>query len=95
MLILLTSLNVAYVITTTKPEDKEDETLEKTRRRNKWENNDFICQGHILNGMKNSLFDVDQVHEYAKLLWDSLEGKYMAKDASSKKFLVSSFNQGL
>nr|GEU85744.1 zinc finger, CCHC-type [Tanacetum cinerariifolium] len=28
----------------------------------------------------------------AKELWDSLESKYMAKDASSKKFLVSNFN---
>ncbi|GKB22252.1 zinc finger, CCHC-type containing protein, partial [Tanacetum coccineum] len=28
----------------------------------------------------------------AKELWDSLESKYMAEDASSKKFLVSNFN---
>ncbi|GJZ80200.1 zinc finger, CCHC-type containing protein, partial [Tanacetum coccineum] len=30
--------------------------------------------------------------ESAKELWDSLESKYMAEDASSKKFLVSNFN---
>ncbi|GKE12054.1 hypothetical protein Tco_1415605 [Tanacetum coccineum] len=30
--------------------------------------------------------------ESAKKLWDSLESKYMAEDASSKKFLVSNFN---
>ncbi|GJQ91769.1 zinc finger, CCHC-type containing protein [Tanacetum coccineum] len=29
---------------------------------------------------------------YAEELWDSLESKYMAKDSSSKKFLVSNFN---
>ena len=28
----------------------------------------------------------------AKLLWEALEEKYMAEDASSKKFLVSNFN---
>lgn len=37
MLILLTSFNVAYVTSTTKLKEKEDETLEETRRRNKWE----------------------------------------------------------
>nr|GEY62688.1 zinc finger, CCHC-type [Tanacetum cinerariifolium] len=30
-------------------------------------------------------------HGSAKELWDSLESKYMAEDASSKKFLVSNF----
>ena len=42
MLILLTSLHVAYLISTPNPEEKENETLEKTRKMNKWENNDFI-----------------------------------------------------
>ena len=42
--------------------------------------------------MTDTLFGVDQFHESVKLLWDSLEDKYMAEDASSKKFLVSNFN---
>ncbi|GKE03111.1 hypothetical protein Tco_1391094, partial [Tanacetum coccineum] len=48
--------------------------------------------GHILNGMSDSLFDVYTNVESAKELWDSLESKYMAEDSSSKKFLVSNFN---
>ena len=36
MLILITSLNVAYVISTLKSEEKENETLEEARKRNKW-----------------------------------------------------------
>ncbi|GKC33667.1 hypothetical protein Tco_1046051, partial [Tanacetum coccineum] len=32
-----------------------------------------------------------QIVESRKELWDSLEAKYMAKDASSKKFFVSNF----
>ncbi|GJY03109.1 zinc finger, CCHC-type containing protein [Tanacetum coccineum] len=55
-------------------------------------NDDYICRGHILNGMSDSLFDVYQNVKPAKELWDSLESKYMAEDASSKKFLVSNFN---
>ncbi|GKG10531.1 hypothetical protein Tco_0341931, partial [Tanacetum coccineum] len=30
--------------------------------------------------------------ESTKELWDSFESKYMAEDASSKKFLVCNFN---
>ncbi|GJR34524.1 zinc finger, CCHC-type containing protein [Tanacetum coccineum] len=58
----------------------------------KWDNEDYICRGHILNGMSDALFDVYQNVESAKELWDQLEAKYMAEDTSSKKFLVSNFN---
>nr|GEZ45207.1 zinc finger, CCHC-type [Tanacetum cinerariifolium] len=54
-------------------------------KRMKWENDDYICRGHILNGMDDSLFDIYQNIESTKALWESLESKYMAEDASSKK----------
>nr|GFA14725.1 zinc finger, CCHC-type [Tanacetum cinerariifolium] len=41
--------------------------------------------------MDDSLFDIYQNIESAKALWESLESKYMAEDASSKKFLVGNF----
>ena len=88
---LLTTLKVVYVLSTPMPEEIENETIEQTRQRCKWENDDYICRGHILNGMSDSLFDVYQNVESAKELWDSLESMYMAEDASSKKFLVSNF----
>ncbi|GJV58944.1 zinc finger, CCHC-type containing protein [Tanacetum coccineum] len=74
------------------PELMEDSTVETIRIREKWENGDYICRGHILNGMSDSRFDVYTNVESAKELWDSLESKYMAEDSSSKKFLVSNFN---
>ncbi|GKC86452.1 zinc finger, CCHC-type containing protein, partial [Tanacetum coccineum] len=89
---LLTTLKVVYVLTTPMPELVEDVTLEAIRIRAKWENDDYICRGHILNGMSDSLFDVYMNIESAKELWDSLESKYMAEDSSSKKFLMSNFN---
>ncbi|GJR92959.1 zinc finger, CCHC-type containing protein [Tanacetum coccineum] len=89
---LLTTLKVAYVLSTPRPEFVEEETLEQTRKRCKWDNDDYICRGHILNGMSDALFDVYQNVELAKELWDQLEAKYMAEDTSSKKFLVSNFN---
>ncbi|GJY04417.1 putative reverse transcriptase domain-containing protein, partial [Tanacetum coccineum] len=66
-------------------------TVEQVRKRAKWDNDDYVCRGLILNGMSDSLFDVYQNVETSKELWDTLEAKYMAEDASSKKFLVSNF----
>nr|GEZ16213.1 zinc finger, CCHC-type [Tanacetum cinerariifolium] len=88
---LLTILKVVYVVSTPSPIWSENETLETTRKRMKWENDDYICRGHILNGMSDSLFDIYQNAESAKALWESLESKYMAEDASATKFLVNNF----
>ncbi|GJW47976.1 hypothetical protein Tco_0079622 [Tanacetum coccineum] len=46
---LLTTLKVVYVLTTPMSELLEDATLEAIRIRAKWENDDYICKGHILN----------------------------------------------
>nr|GEV40391.1 copia protein [Tanacetum cinerariifolium] len=59
----LTTLKVVYMLSTPMSEFVEDETLEQTKKRCKWEDGDYIYRGHILN-----------------------------EDASSKKFLVSNFN---
>ena len=88
---LLTTLNVAYVLKTPYPEEQENETLAQTRERTKRENDDYICKGHILNALADSLFDIYQLVETAKELWDTLEAKYLTEDATSKKFLVSHF----
>nr|GEV04078.1 zinc finger, CCHC-type [Tanacetum cinerariifolium] len=92
---LLTTLKVVRVLTTPMPELLEDATVEAIRIRAKWENDDYICNVHISNGMSDSLFDVYTNVESAKELWDSLESKYMEymdEDSSSKKFIVSNFN---
>ena len=65
---LLTTLKVVYVLSTPMPEMIEEETVEQTRRRYKWENDDYICRGHILNCMSNSLFVIYQNVESAKEL---------------------------
>ncbi|GKA11980.1 hypothetical protein Tco_0691526 [Tanacetum coccineum] len=65
---LLSTMSVVYVLNTPILDDGDDATVEQIRRSNKWENDDNVCRGIILN-----------------------EAKYMADDASSKKFLVSDF----
>nr|GEZ69160.1 hypothetical protein [Tanacetum cinerariifolium] len=89
---LLFSMSVVYVVTTPIPKDGgDDATVEHLRKRAKWDNDDYVCRGLILNGMSYSLFDIYQNVESSKELWDSIEAKYMAKDASSKKLLTPSF----
>nr|GEW03501.1 zinc finger, CCHC-type [Tanacetum cinerariifolium] len=85
-------MSVVYVLTTPIPEDGgDDPTVEQVRKRAKWDNNDYVCRGLSLNGMSDPLFDIYQNVESFKKLWDALEAKYIAKDASSMKFLVSNF----
>lgn len=89
---LLTTLKVIYVLSTARPpeaNDGEEEPLERSRARMKWDNDNYICRSYILNGMSDALFDVYQHVKTAKELWDALENKYMSEDASSKKFFVS------
>ena len=92
---MLTTLKAAYMLTTPRPAEPEEgviETAEETRKRQKWDNDDYICKGHILNGMSDALFDIHSEDLCAKELWDTLELKYITEDDSSKKFLVSDFN---
>ena len=44
MLFLLTTLNVVNVISTLRPEEHEDETMEEVCKRGMWDNDDFICR---------------------------------------------------
>nr|GEU38507.1 hypothetical protein [Tanacetum cinerariifolium] len=88
---LLTTLKVVYVLSTPSPVWSEKETLETTKKRMKWEN-DYICRGHILNGMSDSLFDIYQNAEFAKALWESLESKYMALWESLQKHYYTQHN---
>ncbi|GJX42182.1 zinc finger, CCHC-type containing protein [Tanacetum coccineum] len=88
---LLSSISVVYVLTTPIPDDGDDAIMDQLRKRAKWDNDDYVCRCLILNGMSDYLFDIYQNVESSKKLWDSLEAKYMAEDASSKNFLVSNF----
>nr|GEX46918.1 hypothetical protein [Tanacetum cinerariifolium] len=67
-----------YVLTTPMPKLLEDDTVETIRRRAKWKNDDYICIGHISNGMFDPIFDNYQNVKSAKDLWDSLESKQVA-----------------
>ncbi|GJY04518.1 zinc finger, CCHC-type containing protein [Tanacetum coccineum] len=62
MLFLLTTLKVVYVLTTPMPELLKDATVEAIKIRAKWENDDYICRGHILNEDASSKKFLDFKH---------------------------------
>nr|GEV52789.1 zinc finger, CCHC-type [Tanacetum cinerariifolium] len=83
---LLSSISVVYVLTTPILDNGgDDPTMEQVRKRAKWDNDDYVYIGLILNGMSDPLFDIYQNVESSKELWDSLEAKYMAEDALNFK----------
>ncbi|GJX56434.1 zinc finger, CCHC-type containing protein [Tanacetum coccineum] len=49
---LLSSMSVVYLLTTLIPEDGDDASVEQLRKRNKWENDDYVCRGSILKVME-------------------------------------------
>ncbi|KAK3023731.1 hypothetical protein RJ639_042741 [Escallonia herrerae] len=73
------------------PGENKEESVAKTRERLRWDQDDEICRGHILNGMSNTLFDAYHTVKTAKELWNQLERRYITEDATSKRFIVSKF----
>ncbi|GJZ28678.1 hypothetical protein Tco_0573325 [Tanacetum coccineum] len=81
---VVATMSVVYVLTTPIPEVGENATVDQIRRRNKWDNDDYVCKCLILKGMSDLLFDIYQNVEFGKELWDSLESKYMDEGSSLK-----------
>nr|GEZ89281.1 zinc finger, CCHC-type [Tanacetum cinerariifolium] len=46
---LLFSMSVVYVLTTPIPDDVDDATVDQIWKRAKWDNDDYVCRGLILN----------------------------------------------
>ncbi|GJV72104.1 hypothetical protein Tco_1023028 [Tanacetum coccineum] len=83
---LLSCMSVMYVLTTPILEDGENAIVDQIRRRQKWDNDDYVSRGLILKGMAGPLFEIYQNVESGKELWDSLEARYMAEDAIMEQY---------
>ncbi|XP_071933178.1 uncharacterized protein [Coffea arabica] len=74
---LLVALKLVYVLTTPRPAtNDEEEMLDDIRTKQKWDTDDEICRGHILNAMSGGLFYVDHSVTAAKEFWDKLEVRW-------------------
>ena len=58
----------------------------------KFEKDNKIVRGYLLNHMTNPLFDLFLNYKSAKEIWDSLEKKYDVDDAGKKKICCLSMD---
>jgi len=93
MLYLLRSLNVAYVLTTPKDDEMEDDPLDEERRLSRWKFTDNICKGLILNGMSDQLFDANLHFGCARDLWNFLEEQCLKVNVTGTEFLITNFHR--
>ncbi|XP_014626187.1 uncharacterized protein [Glycine max] len=55
-----------------------------------WNENDYLCNNFILNGLADDLYDYSP-YKSAKLVWLALEEKYDTEEAGTKKYVVSRY----
>nr|GFA16153.1 zinc finger, CCHC-type [Tanacetum cinerariifolium] len=64
---LLSSISVVYVLTTPTPKDGGDNpTVEQVRKKAKWDNDDYVCRGLILNGSHLCIKESLRAHDNDK-----------------------------
>ena len=92
MLFYLTTLNMAYFLQEDAPILKENEIDRQVYVVvEAWKPADFLCRNYLLNGLENTLYNVDCTFNTARELWESLDKKYKTEDAGLKKFVVGKF----
>ncbi|URE45629.1 hypothetical protein MUK42_33410 [Musa troglodytarum] len=91
MKFMLTALKIFYVFDLNlQPifDPIDNDTNEVKAERNKRNEDDVMCRGHILNALSDRLYDLYTKEPYAKAIWNVLEFKYQADEEGTKKFLI-------
>ncbi|GJT45275.1 retrovirus-related pol polyprotein from transposon TNT 1-94 [Tanacetum coccineum] len=96
MFFYLTTLNLARFLNETAPQveppaEGQPSNAQVVQAVGAWRHSDFLCHNYILNGLVDSLYNVNCKTTTAKELWESLDRKYKTEDASTKKFMVAQF----
>ncbi|GJZ14761.1 zinc finger, CCHC-type containing protein [Tanacetum coccineum] len=77
------AMSVVYVLTTPIPEDGgDDPTVEQVRKRNKWDNDDYVCRGLILKDFKHKKKELTLVELGSRL---RIEKSLRAQDSDKPK----------
>nr|GEW91192.1 hypothetical protein [Tanacetum cinerariifolium] len=85
-------MSIVYVLTTLISEDGDNATMEQIRKKNKWDNKDYVCKGLILNAKymaddassKNFLDKADP-NKSLKWLIGSMGNLHLKKDYKGGK----------
>jgi len=54
----LVAVKVVYILNKEKPKEEDEEIVADMKVQYKWEQDDFLCKGHILYVLTNELYDV-------------------------------------
>lgn len=90
LLIFCEQLEVDYVLFSEPPSSAKSaaDTSKEEEAKKKYEKDNKMVRGHLLNNMNNALFDLLVNYKSAKEIWDLLEKKYGGDDAGKKKYVV-------
>ncbi|XP_058006463.1 uncharacterized protein LOC131181623 [Hevea brasiliensis] len=94
MLFLLTTLKISYIldpslpaISPPTPEDSEQVKADRDKR----EEDELLCRGHILNKLSDRLYDLFTSVKSPMEIWKSLEFKYNSEKQGMDKFLIMKY----
>ncbi|XP_073059693.1 uncharacterized protein [Primulina eburnea] len=91
---LLTAMKIFYILDPNLeeiPAPTDGENKELRAKREKRQEDDLMCRGHILNALSDRLYDLYTNTTSAKEIWQALENKYKAEEEGTKKFLISKY----
>ncbi|XP_022892925.1 uncharacterized protein LOC111407576 [Olea europaea var. sylvestris] len=91
---LLTTLKIFYILDPDLApllEPTNGETKAIKAERQKCQEDELICRGHILNMLSDRLYDLYTNTTLAKEICNALESKYNAEEEGTKKFLISKY----
>ncbi|XP_022883482.1 uncharacterized protein LOC111400299 [Olea europaea var. sylvestris] len=91
---LLTALKIFYILDPelaplSEPTNGETKVVKVERQ--KRQEDELTCRGHILNALSDRLYDLYTNTTSTKEIWEALESKYKAEEEGTKKFLISKY----
>ncbi|KAI9194970.1 hypothetical protein LWI28_010498 [Acer negundo] len=92
--LFLTSFHLAHILEDDLkpiPEEKVDDSKELKEKRKKRKEGDYLCRGHILNALGDTIYNAYWNIGTTKELWIALDNKYRIEEASNQKFLIGNF----
>ena len=94
MKFLLTALKLFYVLDPNLmpfPTVSDEDIDEIKAQRKKWEEDELICRGQILNTLSNHLCDLYTSMKSLKEIWIALEAKYKIEKIGTNNFIIQKY----
>ena len=91
---ILTTLKLFHVLDPNLmhfPTTSNEDTDEIKAQRKKWEKDELICRGHILNTLLDRLYDLYTSMKSPKEIWNAMEAKYKTEKVGTNKFIIQKY----